>query len=215
MPEGYEIVIQKYLLKLLEPKALISLFAVAVLALILILISKKTSYNTRTLAYGAVAIAISFVLSYIRIVKLPAGGSITLASMLPMFIFAYIAGPRVGMLAGLCYGMLQFIQDAYFVHWTQFLIDYPIAFALLGLAGLSKDNVYIGAAIGSAARFVCHFLSGVVFFAEYAGDQNVFWYSLTYNGSYILPDLIICLAVLAVPSVKAAVKRVRMDAAAA
>jgi len=203
---GFEIVIQEYLLKLLEPKALISALAVAALAVVFIVISRKVSYNTKILAYGAIAIAASFILSYFRIFKFLTGGSITVASMLPIFIFAYIAGPRAGILAGMCLGMLQFIQDAFFVHWTQFLLDYPLAFAMLGLAGLFSKNIYLGAVIGSVARFVCHFLSGVVFFYMYAGEQNVFVYSLLYNGSYILPDMLICLAVLVIPSVRSAIK---------
>ncbi len=205
MFDGYEIVIKEYFLKLLEPKALISVLAVAALAVIFIVISRKVPFNTKMLAYGAIAIAASFVLSYIRIFKFPTGGSVTVASMLPIFVFAYIAGPRAGIMAGMCLGMLQFIQDAFFVHWTQFLLDYPLAFALLGLAGLCKKNIYLGAVIGSTARFVCHYLSGVVFFYMYAGEQNVFFYSLLYNGSYILPDMLICIAVLAIPSVKSAI----------
>lgn len=205
MFEGYEIVIKEYLLKMLEPKTLISILAAVALAVVLFVISRKASYNTKTLAYGAIAIAASFVLSYIRIFRFPTGGSVTVASMLPLFIFAYIAGPRAGMMAGMCLGLLQFIQDAYFVHWTQFLLDYPLAFAMLGLAGLTAKNIYIGAVIGSIGRFVCHFLSGVVFFYMYAGEQNVYLYSLFYNGSYILPDLIICLAILAIPSVRSAI----------
>jgi thiamine transporter len=205
MFDGYEIVIKEYFLKLLEPKSLISVLAVIALAVIFFVISRKVSYNTKILAYGAIAIAASFVLSYIRLFRFPNGGSVTVASMLPLFIFAYIAGPRAGMMAGMCLGMLQFIQDAYFVHWTQFLLDYPIAFALLGLAGLCGKNIFVGAFLGSFGRFICHFLSGVVFFAEYAGEQNVFLYSLIYNGSYILPDMIICLAILAIPSVRSAI----------
>lgn len=212
MFEEFEFILQKYILELLEPKSMGSLIAVLLLAVVLFIISKRTRYNTKLLAYGALAIAVSFVLSYVRIVKLPFGGSVTLASMLPMFVFAYIAGPRAGMAAGLCYGMLQFIQDTYFVHWAQFLLDYPIAFAMLGLAGLYRNKLYIGALAGSAARFFCHFVSGVVFFASYAGDQNVFLYSFLYNISYILPDAAICLVVLLFPQVRSMVDRIRDEA---
>jgi thiamine transporter len=141
--------------------------------------------------------------------KFPNGGSITVASMLPLFVFSFIAGPKAGMMAGMCYGMLQYIQDPQFYHWAQFLLDYPIAFSMLGLAGLFRNKVYLGALTGSAARLVCHFISGVVFFASYAGGQNVFLYSLIYNSSYILPDTIICLVILAVPSVRKAIERIK------
>lgn len=210
MLEGFDIVIGEYLLKLLEPRALISLLTVLLLGGILFVIGRKPGYyTTKMLSYGALAVSAAFLLSYVRLVRLPNAGSITLASMLPIFIFAYLAGPRAGLMVGMCYGMLQFIQDYYFVHWTQFLLDYPLAFAMLGLAGFFGDRLYIGAIVGSAMRFVCHFLSGVVFFAEYANGQNVFLYSLLYNGSYILPDLAICLAVLAVPKVWAAIKHIK------
>jgi len=207
MPEGFKIIIQEYLLKLIQPKALATTIALLLLVMIFIVIRRKAVYNIRILTYGAIAITMSFVLSYVKIIQFPNGGSITVASMLPIFIFAYIAGPRAGMLAGLCYGMLQFIQDYYFVHWVQFLLDYPIAFSMLGLAGLFKGRLYLGAIAGSMARFVCHLLSGVVFFASFAGNQNVFLYSFLYNISYILPDAVICMGILMLPNIKAMVKR--------
>jgi len=213
MSEGFSFILQEYLLKLLQPKSLATVAALAALIVIFILISRKTNFNSRTLVYGAIAIACAFVLSYIRIIRFPNGGSITVASMLPLFIFAYISGPRAGMAAGLCYGLLQFIQDMFFVHWVQFLLDYPIAFAMLGLAGLFRKNLYLGAAVGGAARFFCHFLSGVVFFGSYANGQNVFIYSFIYNISYILPDMLICFGILAIPSVRSAIKQVAFKAA--
>jgi thiamine transporter len=213
----FEVIFQEYLIKLIQPKSLASLAAVILLAVILFVISKKTKFNTKMLAYGALAIAIAFVLSYIRVVRFPNGGSITVASMLPIFVFAYIAGPRAGIAVGLCYGMLQFIQDAYFVHWAQFLLDYPIAFALLGLSGLFKERLYLGAIVGSLGRFIAHFISGIVFFATYAGDQNVFLYSFLYNISYILPDTLICLGIFTLSGVKTMINRmiseVRLDKA--
>lgn len=209
MFEGFSIIIQEYLQKLVQPRSLASVAALVLLAVILVAIRRKTTLDTRILAYGALAIAASFVLSFVKIVGFPNGGSITVASMLPIFIFAYIAGPRAGMLAGLCYGMLQFIQEPFFVHWTQFLLDYPIAFAMLGLAGIFKDRIYVGAIVASSARLLCHFISGVVFFAEYANGQNVFLYSFLYNISYILPDAIICLAILKISSIRSMIKRVK------
>lgn len=207
--DGFKIITFESFLKL-QPRTLISIAAVLALGIILFAVSRKPGYyTTKMLSYGALAIALSFLLSYVRLFRFPNAGSITLASMLPIFVFAYLAGPRAGMLAGLCYGMLQFIQDYTFVHWAQFLLDYPIAFAMLGLAGLFGDNLYLGAAAGSLARFVCHFLSGVVFFGSYANGENVFLYSLIYNGSYLLPDLAICLLVLTIPGVRNAIKYIK------
>lgn len=194
--------------KLLQLRPIISIFVLLILAVVLLYVSKRTEYNTRVITYGALAIAASFVLSYIKIYNFPNGGAITVASMLPLFVFAVIAGPRAGVLAGLCYGMLQFIQEPFFVHWTQFLLDYPLAFGALGLAGNFKKNIYLGSIIGGIARFGFHYISGIVFFASLAGDQNVLIYSFIYNISYILPDLVICLAILSIPNVKSAIQRV-------
>jgi len=207
MFEEVKFILNEKIAELLQPKPIATVIALILLAAILIVISRKTHYNVRTLTYGALAIAASFILSYIKIFSLPYGGTITLASMLPMFIFAYIAGPRAGLRAGMSYGVLQYIQEPFFVHWAQFLLDFPLAFSLLGLAGLFRKNHYLGALVGSMARFVCHFLSGVVFFASYAGEQNVFVYSFMYNMSYILPDVLICMAALAIPGVKNMIKR--------
>lgn len=203
-----EFVLGEYLVKLMEPKSLITLVALLGIVIVLFIISKSTAFNTKVITYGALALAIAFALSYIRLLRLPNGGTITLASMLPIFVFAYMYGPRAGITVGLCYGLLQAFQDWFVVHPVQFILDYPLPFALLGLAGLFRKNLYAGALVGTGARLICHFLSGVVFFAEYANGQNVYQYSLLYNMSYLLPEAIICLVVLAIPNVKAAILRV-------
>ncbi len=201
-----------YLSMLLTPTALISLGALIVLVVILAVISRKTAYNTRTLTYASLSIALAFILWYIKILQLPNGGTITVASMLPIFVFSYVAGPRAGMAAGFCFGLLHYLQEPFFVNPIQFLLDYPIPFALLGLAGAFKENIYLGAVAGSFLRFACHFLSGVLFFGQFAQEagQNVFWYSISYNGSYMLPDMVICLAILAIPNLKSAINRLKL-----
>ena len=115
------------------------LAALVILGVVLFFVTRNSKkWTTRMLANAALCIALAFVLSYIRLYKLPQGGSITLASMLPIFLFAYAYGVAPGMLVGAAYGILQFIQDAYFVHPVELLLDYPLAFALLGLAGLAS-----------------------------------------------------------------------------
>ena len=81
--------------------------------------SKKKRINTRTLTYGSICIALSFILSYIKFYHWPQGGSITAGSMLPLIIFAFIFGPVPGILAGMVYGMLQLIQDPYILQIVQ------------------------------------------------------------------------------------------------
>ena len=158
----------------------------------------KTVWNTKMMAMGAVCIALSSVLSMIKIWKMPQGGSITAASMLPLMLFSYVYGMGPGCLVGALYGVLQFIIEPYFLSLPQMLLDYPIAFGMMGLAGLfsKMDNENLGLTAGvvlaSVGRFVAAVLSGVIFFAEYAGDQNPWDYSIVYNGSYMLPECIIC-----------------------
>ena len=158
----------------------------------------KTVWNTKMMAMGAVCIALSSVLSMIKIWKMPQGGSITAASMLPLMLFSYVYGMGPGCLVGALYGVLQFIIEPYFLSLPQMLLDYPIAFGMMGLAGLfsKMDNENLGLTAGvvlaSVGRFVAAVLSGVIFFAEYAGDQNPWVYSIVYNGSYMLPECIIC-----------------------
>ena len=150
------------------------------------------------MAMGAVCIALSSVLSMIKIWEMPQGGSITAASMLPLMLFSYVYGMGPGCLVGALYGVLQFIIEPYFLSLPQMLLDYPIAFGMMGLAGLfsKMDNENLGLTVGvvlaSVGRFVAAVLSGVIFFAEYAGDQNPWVYSIVYNGSYMLPECIIC-----------------------
>lgn len=158
----------------------------------------KTVWSTRMLALGAVCMALSNVLSMIKLFDMPQGGSVTPASMLPLMLFAYVYGVGPGMTVGAVYGVMQFIIEPYFLSVPQMLLDYPIAFAMVGLAGLFSKNenralgLSLGVVLGSLGRFVAAVLSGVVFFAEYAGDQNPWVYSIGYNGAYMLPECIIC-----------------------
>lgn len=205
------IAIQNYITGLVNVRSLITIATIGAIVAILIIISKKKAYNTKTLAYGALSIGLAYILSFFRLFDLPNGGSITIASMLPIFVFAYVAGARAGILAGLCYGFLQLTQGAFIVNWVQFLLDYPIAFAVLGLAGVFKKNIFIGTIVGGLSRFVCHFLSGVIFFAEYAGNDNVFKYSFVYNISYLGPDILICLIILGIPALRKAIHRSKLE----
>ena len=101
-----------------------NLAALVIMGLVLYTVVRdKRKWNVRMLANASLCIAVSFILSYIRLYKLPQGGSITLASMLPLFLFSYAYGVAPGMLAGMAYGFLQFIQDAYFVHPVELLLD--------------------------------------------------------------------------------------------
>lgn len=168
---------------------------------------QKTQWTAKLLAYAALSIALAFVLSYVRLWRMPQGGTITPASMLPMMLFSYAFGIGPGLVASLAYGLLQAIQDPYIVGFWQFLLDYPIAFGVIGLMGLfskhqQKWMLYAGMIMVGLLRMACHTLSGVLFFANYAAEAGMApWpYSLGYN-SFVLVDAAICLvvAVLAAP----------------
>ncbi|MBT9259723.1 MAG: energy-coupled thiamine transporter ThiT [Clostridiales bacterium] len=158
---------------------------------------KSRSLTVAVLAEGGIAIALSFVLSLIRLWHMPQGGSVTAGHMVPLILFALRRGPVPGMLAGLLMGLLTFFKDPYFLTPVQFLLDYPIPYALLGLAGFFSRHPIAGTVVGVAGRFLSHVLSGAVFFAEYAGTQNPWIYSIIYNGSYLLPDLVITAVLVA------------------
>ena len=150
--------------------------------------------DVRAMTYGALCMAMSFVLSYIKLYSMPLGGSVTLASMLPLLWYSNRFGVRNGFIAGAAYGLLQLIQKPEIYHWVQVLLDYPLAFMMLGLAG-SVKNLQLGSVIGVAGRWICHILSGAIFFAEWVpeGWSNAWVYSAAYNGAYLLVDLIICI----------------------
>ncbi len=151
--------------------------------------------NIKMLVEGAMMVALTFVLHFLKIYQAPYGGSVTLGSMVPILLYSFRYGAGPGILVGSAYGVLDYIVNPYFVHPAQVLLDYPLAYGLLGIAGLFKRNMYLGSAVGILGRLVAHFISGVVFFAEYA-EGNVYLYSLVYNAQYLVPELIIAMVVL-------------------
>jgi thiamine transporter len=152
--------------------------------------------NPKVLAETAIFVALGTALSFIIIYPFPQGGSITAASMVPLIWLALRRGPKVGVTGGVIYGLIQFailpfIAPAPYA-LIQVLLDYPLAFGVLGLAGFFYKYPMAGAAVGISARFVMSFVSGVVFWAPvYAPNLNPFAYSAVYNGSYLLPELLI------------------------
>jgi thiamine transporter len=166
----------------------------------------EKTFTSHEIAEAGIAIGLAFVLSMIKVYHLPAGGSITAGSMIPILLLALRRGYKLGLIAAVLYGIIQVIEGAYIVHPAQALLDYPLAFGALGLAGFfasrAKENygsVYalLGATIGIAGRFLCHFLSGVIFFSTYAPEgMNPYVYSAVYNGSYILGELVISLVLI-------------------
>jgi len=149
--------------------------------------------KTLMLVEIAVMVAFSYVLSLFRVVEMPQGGSVSL-QMLPLFVVALRWGGKAGIVAGLLFSGLKLIVEPFIVHPVQLLLDYPFAFAAIGLAGFFKDKPIAGVAIGGLARFVMHFASGVVFFGQYAPEgTSIYAFSFIYNITYMGPEIIIAL----------------------
>jgi thiamine transporter len=160
--------------------------------------------NPKVLAEMAIFTALATALSTIVVYVMPQGGSITLASMVPIIWLALRRGPKVGVITGIIYGLIQFAMMPYIAPATnpliagiQVLLDYPIAFGVLGLAGYFPKYPAVGAAVGVALRFVMSFISGAFIWASiYAPGLDPYVYSAVYNGSYMLPELIITVFVI-------------------
>jgi thiamine transporter len=155
--------------------------------------------DTRVLTEAAIAVALAFVLGLVALFKMPLGGSVSL-EMIPLILLALRQGPVVGTVAGVAYGLLDLVIEPFMFHPVQVLLDYPLAFGALGLAGLFRPTVrgaIVGTTVAVLARFACHFVSGVVFFASYAPEGwNVYLYSAAYNAAYLVPSLGIALVVV-------------------
>ena len=167
----------------------------------------KQKSKLRALCEGAVMVALAQVLSYLKLWELPQGGSITLG-MLPIFLYAARYGFSPAMLAAFAYSLLQLVLDGAFAFgWQSVLGDYIVAFTVLGLAGIFggkewKPAFFVGTLVGSVARFAVHWIVGATVWAEYMPDEffgmtmtSPWFYSLLYNGSYMLIDMVLCLVV--------------------
>ena len=155
----------------------------------------KIASDTKMLAEGTVIIALTVILKDVLppIYQLPQGGSVSVAGMVPLLWFALRRGLRPGLEAGTVYGLVHMaLPGSYIVDPIQALLDYPIAFAALGLAGMFRKYPLAGVGVGIFGRFLAHFASGVWFFSQYApaGTHPVV-YSAIYNGSFLFVEFIV------------------------
>jgi thiamine transporter len=157
---------------------------------------KMRSKRVSVMVEGALMVALAFGLHFIKVFQAPYGGSVTLGGMVPLLLYAFRHGTGAGVTAGAAYGLLDLIVNPYVVHPAQLILDYPLAYGMLGLAGLFRKNVVAGAFTGIFGRFLASFASGVIFFASYAGEQNVYAYSALYNAGYMIPEFIIAVTIL-------------------
>ena len=188
----------------------ISVAAVFVLLGVIALICRlhKKQRDGKRLAFAGVCVATSFTLAVIKVSPIQYGGSITLASLVPILVYAYIYGVADGLLVGLIHGILNFIEDPYILTPATFLLDYLLAFASVGLMGVfgkmaRKEKGALPLVLGCisvcALRFVFHLCSGAIFFMEGAvwvdfpawAVSNAFIYSFIYQCVYIPADCLI------------------------
>lgn len=172
---------------------------------------RRAPLRTRLVVEGGLVIALSVVLSLITIWQMPQGGSVSLA-MLPVLVYAFRRGLGPGLAAGALYGVTDALLKPFVVHPVQFVLDYPVAFGALGLAGLFSAlwarnaragrvghgtvvALVPGVLLAALGRYAAHVLSGVVYFGEYAGDRPVLAYSLAYN-SFVLVSAAACLVAI-------------------
>ena len=163
----------------------------------------KRNSNIKRLCVSAIMIALATVLSLIKVYTLPLGGSITLLSMVPIAFLSVSYGMGWGFFSAFVYSLIQMLLDlaaisswgltpAIFVGCIMF--DYILAYTALGIAGVFRKKGTIGVVLGVCLalflRFVSHFMSGIILFRSYEMFNSPFLWSLFYNGSYMLPEMI-------------------------
>ena len=173
---------------------------------------KRLNTNVSKLAECAVMLALAFALSCAKLFEMPMGGSVTIASMLPIMLIGIKYGTVTGMSVGFVYSLTQLLQAVMSGNVFPYCeslgaltvcvaFDYIVPFTLLGLAGIFKElgavknpeiASYVGIVSTVALRFVCHFITGVVIWGQWAPDgMGKYLYSLLYNGAYMLPELVL------------------------
>lgn len=165
---------------------------------------------TKKLTESAVMLALTLILSYFKLLDLPYGGSITLCSMLPPILIAYRQGMLWGFGIGIANGVLQLLMGMNTLSYATsaaaavaiILLDYIIAFAVCGFGGIFKKlfktqtvQIVSGTALVCVLRYICHVISGCTVWAGLSiPDAEALVYSIAYNATYMLPELIIAVA---------------------
>ncbi|MBH0228888.1 energy-coupled thiamine transporter ThiT [Halobacillus yeomjeoni] len=168
--------------------------------------NKRVLFLVEIAIFSALAILLD-IIPFLSFKLWAQGGSVSFA-MVPVFIIAFRWGVKGGVATGLLFGIYQILTGAYIMTPLQTFLDYGVAFAVIGFAGVVakpiweaiRENkqkslifwVVIGCFIGSALRFAGHFIAGIVFYGKFAPEGQPVWlYSLVYNGGYMLPAFIL------------------------
>ena len=194
----------------------ISVGGVIVLLALIALIGRfgKTRSSAKEVAFAGICVAMSFTLAVLKApIFVQTGGSVTLASFVPIMIYAYVFGPTKGFVVGLVHGLLNFIEDPYILTPATFVFDYLLAFMSVGVMGFfgkmrRKERgilpIVLGAVCVFSLRFVSHLLSGMIFFDAFGASSgfpawataNSFVYSFIYQCTYIPADALIATGVM-------------------
>ena len=179
-----------------NPISLITILGCLIIFIVLFK-AKKIKFDAKIITRIGIALALATILQAFKIYRFPQGGSVTLGSMVPILLIGFMYGPSIGMLTGFLFGMINMIMDPYILHPVQVLFDYPLPYLCLGVTGFFRNNRMIGSAIAILLRFLCHFISGVIFFGSFAPKGiSPFIYSLIVNGSIMGADGLICLIII-------------------
>ena len=180
---------------------------------------KKSRISVRQLVFSAAALALAFVLSFIRLFSFPWGGSVTLCSMLFVTLIGYWYGPRVGLTAAFAYGLLEFVQDggSYVLSPLQVGLDYLFAFTALGLSGFfrrNKNGLLIGYLAAILVRGLMHTIGGYLYWMDYMPENFpphlAALYPVIYNYAYILGEGLITVILISIPAIRRALKQTRI-----
>ncbi len=181
--------------------------------------SRKKRMGTKQLVMCAMAMALAYVTSYLRLFSLPWGGSVTLCSMLFIVLVGNWYGVQTGVLVGLSYGILQFIQEPYVLSFFQVCCDYVLAFAALGVAGFfarSRHGLLKGYIAAVIARGFFHSLGGYLYWMDYMPEnfpqalKSV--YPIVYNFSFLLAEAVITIIIISIPAVAAGLGKIKQTA---
>ncbi|HHX03342.1 MAG TPA: energy-coupled thiamine transporter ThiT [Tissierellia bacterium] len=193
IPQSFSEALQEIAANPLSLAVLVLLF----IGLIMMVRFGKIRFTPRLIAHMALAVAMAVILDMIVLFRMPQGGSVTPGSMVPLILLALAYGPSVGLLAGFVFGLLNLLLGAYILQPLQVLLDYPLPFMFIGLAGAFPRHMNLGTILAFFLRLISHVVSGVVFFYMYTPEgMSPLWYSITYNGTFLLAELAITLVLL-------------------
>jgi len=168
-------------------------------------LTKKVKFTPKVLAYAGAMLALAYILSYFRVYQFLMSGSVTPMSMFFVSLIGIWFGPKVGLISAFVFGLLQLTNNPFIIHPVQLILDYPLAFGALGLAGFfhnKKYGMFIGFAVGVVGRWFFSSLSGYFFFYQWAWDGwSVLPYAMAYNGIFMFTEMGVSMLIVAIPPV--------------